>query len=138
MASSNTAVCADPMNCPVQLTSLSAYSPHIPRDTMLRGAAHVIQRPKLLEVSLRGKENVAKTTREFESSASPVAWHVCSWCNILQVTWCPCLKQTLHKILLHKLHKNLSFTWTQLCLHVIHAFRRTCENISQSFMVCVD
>ena len=76
---------------------------------------HVIQRPKLLEVSVRGRENVAETANEFRSSASPVAWHVCSWCYILQLTWCPWLKQILHKVLLHKLlRKNLFFTWTQL------------------------
>ena len=49
----------------------------------------VIQRSKLLEVSLTGRENVAETNREFEKSASPVAWHVRSWCNVLQLTWCP-------------------------------------------------
>ena len=76
---------------------------------------HVIQSLKLLEASLRGKENIAKTTCEFDSSASPLAWHICIWCSILQLTWWPWLKQILHKILLHKLlHKSLSFTWTQL------------------------
>ena len=74
--------------------SLPTFSPHISRDTMLCDAVtwshcpRVIQRPKLLEVSLRGRENVAETTREFESSPSPVAWHICSWCSILQLTWC--------------------------------------------------
>ena len=104
MASSNTAMCADPMNCPVHLTTLPTYWPHIPRDTMLCSAItwslfpHVIQRLKLLEVSVRGRENVAKTTHEFGSSASPVTWHICSWCYILQVTWCLWLLQILHTI----------------------------------------
>jgi hypothetical protein len=138
---------------------------------------HVTQRPKLLGVSLRGRENIAEITHEFESSASPMTWHVCSWCNILQLTWCCWLKQIVHKLL----HKNLSFPWTQLwvqwqtywrycqivccntnamskfqvmnflyitlltprslkwpqCVHVIHLFRRTCENNIRFFMFFV-
>jgi len=62
----------------------------------------------------RKRERCQKTC-ELDFSESPVAWHLYSWCNILQLTWCPWLKQILHRIFLHKLlHKNLSFTWTQL------------------------
>ena len=116
MASSNTEMCSDLVDCPLQLTSLPTYSPHIPRDTMpcaitWSHCLHVIQRLELLEVSLRGRENFAETTPEFESSASPVAWHVCSWCSILQLTWCPDCNKYYTKF-------YCTNYYTKMCLHM--------------------
>jgi hypothetical protein len=74
MASSNTAVCADPMNCSVQLT-VSCPATHC---TYQETLCYVVQLrdhvarvlckdPKLLEVCVRGRENIAEITLEFES-----------------------------------------------------------------------
>ena len=175
-------------------SSLPAYSPCIPIDTMLCGAAHMLYKTQ-------ADRSVSGRKRERSQNNSWV-WFVNVPCGLarmqlmqyLATNMMPLTEKILHRILLHIfLHKNLSFTWTQLwvrsqtywryfkimcyntnatskyqvmnflyitlltprflkwphvfwkicgpqpfCVHVIHPFKRSCENNEQSYMVCVD